>query len=165
MTAPATIPTPEFCFQHFQDLDSQRLFAILKLRVDVFVVEQQCAYPELDNFDQHADTLHLSAYSSQCELMAYLRILPPGTRFTELSLGRIVVSPAYRGLHVSGTKQTLGQTLIDVALTRVDRSWPDHNVTISAQVALQSYYAEHGFQSVGAAYLEDDIPHIKMQRQ
>ena len=95
--------------QRFQQLTVDQLFEILQLRVEVFVVEQQCAYPELDGFDRDAETRHLSGRDEGEQLIAYARILPPGLRYPEINLGRFVVKAEVRG-------QGIGHQLLRTAL-------------------------------------------------
>jgi len=141
----------------FKQLDVNQLYDILKLRCDVFVVEQTCYYPDLDDKDRNSHALHLMAYEDK-QLVAYARLLPPGCSYdTMSSLGRVVTSANQRG---KGT----GHKLLTQSLQLIDEHWPDVTCHISAQEHLQQYYQRHGFTSVGEPYLEDDIPHIGMQR-
>ncbi|MFO7912562.1 MAG: GNAT family N-acetyltransferase, partial [Desulfotignum sp.] len=97
---------------HFDALDAKQLYELLKLRVDVFVVEQACAYPELDGKDVLPDTLHLTGRARDGTLAAYARILAPGARFANISFGRVVVAPLYR-------KTGLGHALVKKILAEV----------------------------------------------
>jgi ElaA protein len=142
----------------FPQLETERLFDVLELRVNVFVVEQQCAYPELDAYDRHADTRHLSGTDAMGQLMAYARILPPGLRYPEVSLGRFVVRREARG-------KGLGHQLMCEALKEVQKSWPEGAVRISAQAYLQNFYEQYGFLRLSDVYLEDGVPHIEMVRK
>ena len=130
------------------------LFAVCAAREAVFVVEQACAYQELDGFDSHA--LHLIAWAGNA-VAAYARILAPGTRFEAPSIGRVLTTKAFR-------RTGLGRTLMIKALERIDTLYPGHAVQISAQTYLQNFYAEFGFVSQAAPYLEDGLPHIEMRR-
>jgi len=141
----------------FNALDVKQLYELLKLRVDVFVVEQACAYPELDGKDMLADTLHLTGRSQEGSLAAYGRILPPGVRFPDISFGRVVVAPLYR-------KTGLGHALVKKILAESGRAWPGRDITIGAQVYLKEFYRCHGFVPVSDPYLEDGIAHIDMTR-
>jgi ElaA protein len=141
----------------FQQLTVDELFEVLQLRVDVFVVEQQCAYPELDQFDRQAETRHLSGRNEVGELMAYARILPPGLSFPEVRIGRFVVKAEARGKGV-------GHQLLHVALDLIHECWPGRAIRISAQEYLQRFYAQHGFTPVSDVYIEDGIPHVEMLR-
>lgn len=133
------------------EFSARELYALLKLRVDVFVVEQNCPYGELDGKDDTA--LHLRLM--QCdELMAAARILPP-LGGNALRIGRVVVSPAHRGKH-------LGQSLMKEALTICHLHFPEQDVAISAQSYLLDFYTSLGFVPVSEEYVEDGIPHIDM---
>jgi len=141
----------------FDALSINQLYDILKLRVDVFVVEQQCYYPELDDKDRHPDTLHLFCYTQQ-QLHAYLRILPQGVEYTDhIALGRVVVEQSARNTG-------LGHQLVQQAIDLCQQYWPTVSIKISAQHHLLAYYQQHGFVSCSEMYLEDNIPHIAMLR-
>ena len=142
---------------HFDALDAKQLYELLKLRVDVFVVEQVCAYPELDGKDMLADTLHLTGRAQDGSLAAYARILAPGIRFSDISFGRVVVAPLYR-------KTGQGHALVKKILAEAGRFWPGKDITIGAQTYLQEFYRCHGFVPVSDPYLEDGIAHIDMTR-
>lgn len=142
---------------HFEALDATQLYELLKLRVDVFVVEQACAYPELDGKDMLADTLHLTGRAQDGRLAAYARILAPGIRFPDISFGRVVVTPLYR-------KTGLGHALVKKILAESGRAWPGRDITIGAQTYLEEFYRCHGFVPVSDPYLEDGIAHIDMTR-
>lgn len=141
----------------FQQLTVDQLFEVLQLRVEVFVVEQQCAYSELDHFDRHAETRHLSGRDECGELMAYARILPPGLRYPEVNLGRFVVKAEAR-------EKGVGHQLLRAALDLIQECWPGSAIRISAQEYLQGFYAQYGFTRVSDVYLEDGIPHVEMVR-
>ena len=139
----------------FQELTVEQLFDVLLLRVDVFVVEQQCAYRELEDWDRHPETVHLSGRNEGGQLIAYARILSPGVRFAEINLGRFVVRADWR-------KQGIGHQLLRAALQEISRCWPQTSIRISAQDYLQAFYAQYGFIRVSDVYLEDGIPHVDM---
>jgi ElaA protein len=126
--------------------------------VNVFVVEQKCLYPELDDFDRHGETRHLSGRDECGQLMAYARILPPGLNYCEVSIGRFVVKAAARG-------KGIGHELLRTALNVIRKCWPESAIRISAQEYLQGFYAQHGFTRVSATYLEDGIPHVEMLKE
>ncbi len=141
----------------FSQLDAFRLYQLLQLRVDVFVVEQQCPYPELDGKDLLPDTHHLLLYKEQ-KLMAYARLLAPGVSFDGMpAIGRICVAQDARRLG-------LGVALVQQAIDQIQHIWPGLDIAISAQCYLQKFYEDQGFQAISTPYLEDDIPHISMQR-
>jgi ElaA protein len=142
----------------FRQLTVDELFDVLQLRVDVFVVEQQCAYPELDHFDRHAETRHLSGHDGNGQLIAYTRILGPGLHYPEVGIGRFVVKAKFR-------KQGIGHQLIEKALQEISTCWPQTPVKIAAQGYLHRFYAQYGFIQVSDGYLEDGIPHVEMLRK
>lgn len=145
--------------QHsFEQFDINTLYDIIKLRIDIFVVEQTCYYPELDNLDRDSQTIHVYAYQDK-QLMAYLRCLAPGVAYPkESAIGRVVIAPEARG-------QNLGHELLRRGVAACEQAWPQHDIHLSAQAHLQGYYGKHGFNSVGEGYLEDGIPHIGMVRK
>ncbi len=141
----------------FDELTKLELYKIIQLRVDVFVVEQNCPYSDLDDKDQHPQALHLFAKDGD-DISCYLRILPPGTSYPEMpSLGRVVSHQKHRGTGI-------GHQLLIKANQTLDQLWPDLTCHISAQSHLQGYYQQHDFNPVGQEYLEDGIPHIGMER-
>ncbi len=142
----------------FNQLTTNELYDALKLRIDIFVVEQTCFYPDLDDLDRHADTLHLYCYQEN-KMMAYLRILAKGQSYAEYpSIGRVIIAPHARG---SG----LGHELMNEAIAACHQYFPAQEIKISAQEHLEKYYNKHGFIRVSEMYLEDDIPHIAMIRK
>lgn len=147
-------PDLEWRVQRFEALDAATLYALLAARVDVFVVEQDCPYPELDGRD--AEALHLSAWHDAA-LAAYARLLPPGGRFAEPSIGRVLTTAAFRG-------RGLGRVLMLRAIEIVERHWPGCPIRVSAQHHLEAFYASLGFVSDSAVYDEDGIPHVDMLR-
>ena len=142
----------------FHELAASQLFDVLQLRVDVFVVEQQCAYPDLDEYDRHVETRHLSGSNDAGKLIAYARILPPGSRCPDVNLGRFVVWKDVRG-------QGVGHQLLREALKEIQTSWPERAIRISAQDYLQKFYEQYGFMRVSDVYLEDGIPHVEMVKE
>ncbi len=142
----------------FSQLTAEALYEIMKLRIDVFVVEQECAYPELDESDCHSETKHLSGYDESSRLIAYTRILPPGLRFPEVSLGRFVV-------RANSRRKGIGHQLLQVALKEISGCWPQNPIRISAQEYLQKFYAQYGFIRVSDVYSEDGIPHVEMVKE
>ena len=149
------MPKIEWEIKTFDRLCIDELYALLKLRVDVFVVEQNCVYPELDEKDRHPDTLHLFGRNESRELVAYLRILPPGLSFSRPGIGRVVVSKKNRG-------QGFCRIMVQRAVDQAGRSWPGMGIKISAQVYLEAFYQSYGFEKVSEPYLEDGIPHLEM---
>jgi ElaA protein len=138
----------------WSELSTDDLYRLLQLRSAVFVVEQTCAYQDLDGLDQQA--LHLLQHDEDQQLIAYARLLPPGLEGgVHCSIGRVVVDPAAR-------HQQLGKQLMLSALTHCQQLWPDATVIISAQTYLTRFYQSLGFCNTGEFYLEDLIPHQKM---
>ncbi len=142
----------------FQHLTVQQLYDVLQLRVDVFVVEQQCAYRELDEYDRHPEARHLSGRDEGGELIAYARILPPGLRHPEVNLGRFVVKADFR-------QQGIGHQLLQTAFQNISCCWPKTPIRISAQAYLQAFYVQYGFIQLSDGYLEDGIPHVEMVKE
>ena len=140
--------------KHFNELDIEQLYDLLKLRVDVFVVQQQCAYPELDNKDKDSETIHLLGIEQE-KLISYCRILAPGQSYPQPSIGRVVVADSHRG-------QGLAGKIIQTAIRLSTIDWPGHDIKIGAQEHLLQFYQLQGFSPQGPAYLEDGIPHIDM---
>ncbi len=139
-------------YKNFPELDSDELYSILKLRSEVFVVEQNCVYLDTDDKDQ--DSWHLCGWNDK-DLVAYARILPPGLAFAEASIGRVVTNPKYRK---SGSGKILMQHAIEKTLSQFGVS----EIRIGAQLYLLSFYTSLGFKKAGPEYLEDGIPHIEM---
>jgi ElaA protein len=133
-------------------LNAHELYALLRLRQQVFVVEQACVYPDLDGLD--AQAVHLAAWQGDTPL-AYLRLLDPGVKFAEPSLGRIVCAASCRG-------RGLGQQLVAEGLKLHQALYPGQNNRIAAQTYLLRFYGRFGFVPLGEAYDEDGIPHQDM---
>lgn len=148
--------TIEWICKHHSDLGKEQLYALLKLRSEVFVVEQKCAYPDLDGQDLDGDTHHLMGWDND-QLVAYLRLLDPQSQGGDVVIGRVVTAPAGRG-------KGLGHKMMEQALKQAGKHWPQVPIYLSAQAHLQGYYGKYGFVVAGEEYLEDDIPHIGMRR-
>ncbi|TQV72966.1 GNAT family N-acetyltransferase [Aliikangiella marina] len=141
----------------FNELSGHQVYKIMQLRVDIFVVEQNCPYSDLDGKDEHPEVLHLFATENEA-IVCYLRILPPNLAYpNKPALGRIVSSAQYRGTGA-------GHQLMQQATQILDEKWPNLTSHMSAQAHLQGFYGKHGYTAVGEEYLEDDIPHIGMER-
>lgn len=141
----------------FNELTPQLVYLILKLRSEVFVVEQNCIYQDMDDRDLLPDTRHLFFQQDET-ITAYARILAPNTSYPGFSsIGRIVTSPQVRG---SG----LGHELVEQAVDQCVTLWPELAIKISAQSHLTQFYGKHGFVVNGSEYLEDGIPHVQMLR-
>ncbi|RLA03873.1 MAG: GNAT family N-acetyltransferase [Gammaproteobacteria bacterium] len=143
-------------WSQFQDLSNDQLYQLLKLRQDVFILEQQCFYPDMDDLD--SDCIHLLGYQNN-ELVAYLRLIPAEFHDSgNIALGRIIAKSTQRG---SG----LGKAMMTEAMDYLQKHFPEQDVQMSAQDHLQKFYNNFGFSSVAEAYDEDGIPHIMMLYQ
>ena len=148
--------TIEWVCKHHSDLGKEQLYALLKLRSEVFVVEQKCAYPDLDGQDLEGDTYHLMGWEDD-QLKAYLRLLDPQSQGGDVVIGRVITAPQARG-------QGVGHEMMEQALKQAENHWPQVPIYLSAQAHLQGYYSRYGFDPVGETYLEDNIAHIGMRR-
>ena len=145
--------TPSWTVLCFQDLGVQRLHALLRLRTDVFVVEQRCAYPELDGRDPEA--IHVLGETPDGRLIAYARLLPPDDEGWP-HIGRVVVDPAHRG-------RGLGRKVMLRCLEFLEATRGSRASAISAQEHLRGFYESLGYQAVSEVYDWDGIPHIDMR--
>lgn len=141
-------------WSRFGELSLDDLYDALALRSRVFVLEQG-PYLDADGLDRAA--WHLLGRDAQGTLQAYLRVVDPGAKYGEPSIGRVVTSPELRGTGA-------GRALVDEGVQRCGAAWPGRAIRISAQAHLQRFYGGFGFEPVGETYLEDDIPHIEMLR-
>lgn len=139
----------------FEELTTAELYAILRLRSEVFIIEQNCAYQDLDNSDQQA--LHLMGMDDTGQLLAYTRIFAPGIKFTEASIGRVVTSSLARG-------KGAGRELMERSILELQQHYGKIPIKIGAQQYLQRFYTSLGFEQTSDMYLEDGIPHIEMLR-
>jgi len=142
----------EVSVKTFNELTTEELYQILRLRSEVFVVEQDCVYQDVDNKDQKA--LHIMGIKDG-EVVAYTRVFEPGDYFDNVSIGRVVVSQSQR-------KYGLGKQIMQASLAAIDQRFPDKPIEISAQSYLLKFYTELGFNAFGEEYLEDGIPHRRM---
>ncbi|MBD1393285.1 GNAT family N-acetyltransferase [Mucilaginibacter glaciei] len=140
----------------FSELSTNQLYNILRLRSEVFVVEQNCVYLDIDNKDLKCH--HLMILDGDGELMAYARLVPPGLSFEEMSIGRVVSNSKNRG---TGS----GRLLMNRAIEECTRVFGNGDIKIGAQAYLVNFYSSFGFVPVGDGYDEDGIPHIDMIRQ
>jgi len=137
----------------FKELTIYELYNLLKLRNEVFVVEQNCVYQDLDGKD--LKSVHMF-YENSNEVTAYLRVLPSGISYPDApSIGRVVVCEKSRG-------QGLAKKIMEEAIKFIYSNYDDQYIKISAQEYLKKFYTSLGFEIVGKSYLEDDIPHILM---
>ena len=140
-------------FKPFCELSTKELYQIMMLRHEVFIVEQACAYQDCDGKDLHAWHLMIKEAG---QLAGYLRILPKGLAFEEVSIGRLVVAPSARG-------RGLAKKLMQDAIAFIRHDLHENKIRISAQAYLQSFYEDLGFEVASEIYLEDDIPHLEMR--
>jgi len=143
-----------FLVKSFNDLSTTELYKILRLRAEVFVVEQDCVYQDVDDKDQKA--LHIIGLKNG-EIIAYTRIFDSGLYFEEASIGRVVVSASER-------KFGYGHDLMKASIKAINEHFKKNTIKISAQTYLKKFYESHGFKQTGQDYLEDGIPHIAMLR-
>jgi ElaA protein len=141
---------------HFEELGVFELQAIYMARQQVFAIEQQCAYLDADGYDEAS--FHIAAWSPPHKVpLAYARVVHPGHKYAEPSIGRVLTTGAARG---SG----LGRELVRRAIDGCAQAFPGQGIRISAQSRLERFYAEFGFVAAGAPYLEDGTPHTEMLR-
>lgn len=142
----------ELIIKEFNELNAEELYEILKLRINIFIVEQNCPYEECDDKDKNSYHLYLK---EDDKILAYLRVVKKGISYDEISIGRVVVNSKYRG-------QNLGRELMTKAMNFIINELKEKNIRISAQLYLEEFYKSFGFKSVTEQYLEDNIPHIEM---
>lgn len=143
----------DWIYKHFKDLTLEELYAILAIRSEVFIVEQNCPYQDLDGKDIKA--YHLFRYDNTGKILACCRILPPGVSYKEASIGRVLSKGELR-------KTGLGRELMKKAMELVHQNYPNSEIRISAQLYLEKFYHSFGFITIGEPYMEDNIPHIQM---
>lgn len=139
----------------FENLSSQELYDILKLRSQIFVVEQNCVFLDMDDKDKLS--LHLFGTFDD-KIVAYSRLLNTGICFDNASIGRVVVDANYRD-------RKWGHDLMREAIAGIKSHFGESKITIGAQLYLQKFYESHGFVQTSEMYLEDDIPHIEMKKE
>lgn len=142
--------------QPFAELSRRDLYEMIALRLEVFVIEQDCPYQDCDGKDYHG--YHLNAFDAETKrIVAHLRILPPGISYAEASIGRVVNRPELRGTG-------LGFALMQRGVEACERLYGTGGIRISAQCYLEKFYNAFGFEALGEEYLEDNLPHIEMLR-
>ncbi|MEN9544427.1 MAG: GCN5-like N-acetyltransferase [Pseudomonadota bacterium] len=149
-------PALSFTLKAFDQLSPRELYALLRLRQEVFVIEQNCPYLDADGIDLQC--WHLRGLDAEGALQAYLRIVPPGLKYPEPSIGRVISAGTVRG---SGA----GRALMREGVAHAQALFPDRGIRISAQARLRGFYEDFGFVVEGAEYLEDNMPHIEMFRR
>lgn len=142
----------KWVLKHFNELDLNELYKILRIRNEVFVIEQNCPYHDCDNKD-------LDAYHIYCEINgeigAYSRILRKGVSYEEASIGRVLSNEKFRG-------KKLSKECMKRAISFIENELNEEKIRISAQEYAKGFYEKVGFKKVSETYLEDDIPHIEM---
>lgn len=141
--------------KEFESLSVNELYDILRLRSEIFVVEQNCVYLDLDGKDKKG--LHLMG-EFEGKIIAYSRLFEPGISFDNASIGRVVVDANYRD-------KKWGHELMKEAIAGIKNHFGESKITIGAQLYLKKFYESHGFVQTSEMYLEDDIPHIEMKRE
>jgi len=139
----------------FSELNTEELYQILRLRTEVFVVEQNCIYQDLDNKDQKA--IHIY-YKENNEIVAYTRIFNSGEYYKNPSIGRVVVSKKKRG-------KELGKKIMISSIEYINKNIKGDKIELSAQKYLDKFYKDLGFYKTGKDYLEDGIPHQRMIKE
>lgn len=145
-------------WQSFAQLSGEDLYAVLAARQQVFLLEQKCFYPDMDGLDQ--DSHHLLGWRTvdgKRQLAAYLRCVAPGSKYAEMSLGRVLTTAHNRGAGI-------GRELLVVGIAHAERQHPGHRIRIGAQLYLERFYSALGFQSASDPYDDDGIMHIEMLR-
>lgn len=137
----------------FKDLSVDEYFEIIYLRTEIFVVEQDCPYQEVDEKDRQS--FHLFGRTENGKLIAVTRVLPKGVSYKEISIGRVALKKDYRG-------KGIADELMLETFKFIESEFGKQVIRISAQEYLLNYYSKHGFNQVGEGYLEDNIPHIEM---
>ena len=138
--------------KRFDQFTIDSLYETLQLRAEVFVVEQDCPYQDVDGKDQNA--YHILGYHDQV-LVAYTRVFKPGDYFKNASIGRVIVKESYR-------KYGYGQDIMRASIAFIEAHFKKDTIELSAQCYLKKFYNNLGFDETGSEYLEDNIPHIKM---
>ncbi|MBK6858711.1 MAG: GNAT family N-acetyltransferase [Saprospiraceae bacterium] len=145
----------EVQIKHFNELSSLELYRIIQLRINVFVVEQNCPYPELD--DKDLVSHHVMIWNKNV-LIAVTRIVPPGVSYPKYpSIGRVAT-------HLNFRHHGLGKQVMRESINACETLFPGYNIKISAQAYLVSFYEAFDFEAIGEEYLEDNIPHLAMIR-
>ena len=147
---------PDWVWRSFEELSADELYDILALRQTVFVVEQNCAYLDADGVDRRSR--HLYTRDDAGLMVAYLRLVEPGVKYAEPSIGRVITHPSVR-------RTGLGRELMAEGLRGADEHYPGAGIRIGAQKWAESFYRSLGFESAGHEFIEDDIPHVEMLRR
>lgn len=141
--------------KNFNELSLKELYSILQLRSEVFVVEQDCVYQDIDGKDDFA--LHILGMKGD-KLVAYTRCFKPGDYFEAAAIGRVIVKEGYR-------KLSYGHEILRASIREIEERYNTTTIKLSAQQYLTAFYESHGFIQTGEGYLEDGIPHIAMIKE
>ena len=144
----------DFFIKSFSELTTSELYQILQLRAEVFVVEQDCVYQDVDGKDQKS--LHIFGIKNQ-QIVAYTRIFKPGDYLEKAAIGRVVVAADCR-------KRDFGKAIMQASITAVKDHFNTTDIGLSAQTYLLNFYRDLDFTALGETYLEDGIPHVYMER-
>jgi len=142
----------EWKIKKFNQLSTLELYDILKAREEIFIIEQECLYYDIDSKD--LDAIHIFAME-EGQVACYLRILEKGARFDEVSIGRVITRPAYR-------RKGYGEQMMEKAIHYIEEVMGESEIRISAQTYLEKFYGNVGFEIVSDVYLEDGIDHCEM---
>ena len=145
----------EIKIKTFQELSAQELYELLQLRSEVFVVEQDCVYQDIDGKDDKA--LHILGFKAK-KIVAYTRVFKPGDYFKHASIGRVVVAKPERAFKY-------GYTIMNASIQAIKAHYSETIIHLSAQCYLKRFYNNLGFYEVGEEYLEDGIPHVGMLKK
>jgi len=140
--------------QEFSELTNSDLYELLKLRSAIFVVEQNCVFPDMD--DKDYSSYHLCGWNNE-KLVAYTRLLPPGLAYENCSIGRVVTAASVR-------RQGIGKILMKKSIEACQQLFSSQDIEIGAQLYLEQFYSSFQFKREGEVYLEDGIDHIHMRR-
>jgi ElaA protein len=146
----------EWQWRPFAELSGTDLYALLGARQEVFILEQTCFYVDMDGLD--LDAHHLLGWRTiggKRQLAAYLRVLAPGVKYPEMSIGRVLTTPAARGTGI-------GKELLEQGIWHASELYPNQPIRIGAQRYLEKFYASFGFKTVSEPYDEDGIVHVEM---
>ncbi|AJY42102.1 GNAT family N-acetyltransferase [Burkholderia humptydooensis] len=154
VTTAAPLASLEWRWKPFGALTPSEIYAILAARSDVFVVEQNCVYRDIDHADLEA--WHLGAYDAQGRLACYLRVLLPDASEPDIRIGRVLTTQPFRGMGV-------GHAMLSAVLERIRAQWPDTSISLHAQAHLQKFYGAFGFAPSSDVHDEDGIAHVWMR--
>lgn len=152
MPTSAMANIPDYHLARIENLSGLQMLHILQARQSVFVVEQKCAYQDADDCDRHA--WHMMGHING-ELACYVRIVDPGYKYSQPSIGRVLTTASFRG-------RQLGRAIMQEAIRQTVMLYPGQDIQIGAQAHLRAFYESLGFEQFSAEYMEDDIPHILM---